>query len=289
MKSTRFIGRIVSTLLIVAAFASASFAVSNPLNTPRGMAVDAKGNLWVANSGANNVVAFGSNYKQLTADTVTYGISEPTDVAFDTLGNLWVTNYAANTVTEYSQGVPQPANTITQDISSPFTIAIDGLNNIWVANYFYGGAPPLLVFEPTRDYGPANQLHMTFGTTPTVFYGVAVSDGELVLGSGLDLSFAPATVALTTGSISGTTVGGNNFATYVAAASNGTIYFATEENTINYATPSNLGYATQLLEVSFSITGLAVDSVHGRIYISNGENNSIAVYDTTGKLLHTIE
>ncbi|MGB7149565.1 MAG: hypothetical protein WBD45_10455, partial [Terriglobales bacterium] len=46
--------------------AIASSAATNPLNNPRGLTVDAKGDLWVANSGDNNVIAFTSGYKQIT-------------------------------------------------------------------------------------------------------------------------------------------------------------------------------------------------------------------------------
>jgi sugar lactone lactonase YvrE len=80
-----------------------SSAATNPVNQPRGLAVDAKGDLWVANSGDNNVIAFTSGYKQIATDTITQGISNPTGVAFDPNGNLWVTNYGAGgSVTEYS-------------------------------------------------------------------------------------------------------------------------------------------------------------------------------------------
>ena len=40
----------IFALLCLAAFASASFAATSPLNNPRGLAVDAKGNLYVANT-----------------------------------------------------------------------------------------------------------------------------------------------------------------------------------------------------------------------------------------------
>ena len=45
MKSAKIL-----VLLCLTVFASASFAASSPLNNPRGLAVDAKGNLYVANT-----------------------------------------------------------------------------------------------------------------------------------------------------------------------------------------------------------------------------------------------
>ena len=289
MKRTKRFALIASTLLCLALFASASFA-TNPLNIPRGLAVDAKGNLWVANAGTNSILAFNPGYKQLTADTITAGVSEPTGVAFDSLGNLWVSNYEPASVTEYTNGVQDTGSTIT-GIPAATALAIDGLDNLWVVNSpSVTGVPAYLnVYEPTQVYGSPTHLQVSFGPYGAPFYGIAVSDGALVWGNASALNFAPATQSITSGAIAGVSVGGNNTATYLASDSNGTIYFATTENTVNYAVPSTFGSATQLIELSFPPAGIAVDSVRGRIYISSGYENSIVVYNTSGTLLHTIK
>ena len=287
MKSTRIFVQIAASLLYLAVLTSTSFAVTHALSIPRGMAVDATGNLWVANAGANNVLVFSSTYKLLASETITAGVVEPTGVAFDSLGNLWVTNYLPGTINEYTGGVLNPGATITID-GGPEAIAIDGLDNVWIASYEGLGGQALAVYEPTQVYGPANNSQMNFGPYPSVFYGIAVSGGELIWGDGNELNFTPATVALTTGAINGTSVGGSNSATYLATAANGTIYFATQGNLLNYALPGNPVAAFSLLELPFAPTGIAVDSVHNRIYVANGYGNSISVYNTVGRLLHTI-
>src|SRR5579862_2437964 len=67
-----------------------AFAANNPLNEPNGLAVDSKGNLYVANSGGNNIVVFNSKYQHLAAKTIVQGVFHPTGVAVDPMGNLWV-------------------------------------------------------------------------------------------------------------------------------------------------------------------------------------------------------
>jgi DNA-binding beta-propeller fold protein YncE len=288
MKSANNFARtIAATVLCLALFASASFAKNNPLNIPRGMAVDSQGNLWVANAGTNSILAFSPTYKQLTSDTITAGVSEPTDVAFDSLGNLWVCNYDISAVTEYTGGVQNTSATLT-GVPLPTAIAVDGLNNVWVANSVTGNGF-MEVYSPNQVYGPSDHLQMAFGPYPSIFYGLTVSGGALAWGNGSSLTLVPATVALTTGALDGVGVGGNNTATYLASAANGTIYFATTDNAINFAQPADLGSASPLIELSFAPTGIAVDSVRGRIYISNGYGNSISVYSTGGTLLKTIE
>ncbi|MGA9642395.1 MAG: hypothetical protein WBQ72_13450 [Terriglobales bacterium] len=293
MKSTKNFTRIAATLLCLLAFASASFAAkTNPLSYPSGLAVDAAGNLWVANNLDNNILVFGANYKQLPDETITQGINGPTGIAFDSFGNLWVADNRNNTVTEYTGGVQDTGATITNGISQPEAIAVDGLNNVWVANTFNadGGGydTSFTVYAPGTVYGPGSNLLMTFGPYPTLLYGIVVSEGAFVYGDGNYLNLTPASVAIATGSVSGVNVGGNNTAVWVASAANGTIYFTTTDNAVNYAKPASLGSASQLFGLSFAPSGIAVDSVRGRIYISNGPGNVIEVYSTGGTLLKTI-
>ena len=70
MKSANTFARIACTLLCVCAFTSASFAATKPLSYPRGLAVDGKGNLYVANSGGNDILVYNPNYVQVTAKTI---------------------------------------------------------------------------------------------------------------------------------------------------------------------------------------------------------------------------
>ena len=92
MKRTKSFALIASILLCLVVFVSASFA-ANPLLNPRGLAVDAKGNLWVANkqggsAGIGNILAFNPDYERLTNKTITNAILDPTGVAFDAEGNF---------------------------------------------------------------------------------------------------------------------------------------------------------------------------------------------------------
>jgi DNA-binding beta-propeller fold protein YncE len=56
--------RVAVTLTCLAA--PLSFAATHPLNQPMGMAVDAKGNLYVANHGVNQILVYNSSSQQMT-------------------------------------------------------------------------------------------------------------------------------------------------------------------------------------------------------------------------------
>jgi DNA-binding beta-propeller fold protein YncE len=122
-----------SALLIALLSVCELSAATNPLNQPRGLALASNGNLYVANSGGNNVLVFNPNYAWVSSKTITAGVDKPTSVAFDSAGNLYVANIGTESVTQYSSaGVQNTAGTITAAINTPEYIAVDGLDNIWV-------------------------------------------------------------------------------------------------------------------------------------------------------------
>jgi sugar lactone lactonase YvrE len=98
------------------------------INAPVGLAFDAAGNLWIANSGNANVIALHANHLATTAfvsaDIVlSPGSTTPTlplGLAFDDHGNLWVV-HAEGVLTRYDQstlaasGAPVPAVRVTLD------------------------------------------------------------------------------------------------------------------------------------------------------------------------------
>ncbi|MGA3103431.1 MAG: hypothetical protein ABSD53_03055 [Terriglobales bacterium] len=285
MKSTKSFARIAATLLCLALFASASFAKSNPLNIPLGLAVDAKGNLWVANQGEQNILAFSPTYKQLTADTITQGLSYPNGVAFDTLGDLWVSNYfypgnPASYISEYTNGVQNRAATISDGVVQPTALAIDGLNNIWVVNA-NNGTPNIVVYAATTVYNEPTTLVRTITPIPPV-NGITVTGDVLAFGSNSNTYVTPATPALISGTVDTTFYPGYTVAALTTA---GGVQYAADTNGAVYTLVNTI--ANFLFEAPFVPAGLAVDSVRGRIYVSNGFN-AIFVYNMGGELLHTI-
>lgn len=93
---------IASTLMSLLFLAAASFAATKPLINPEGLALDSKGNLYVANEGGNQVLIYNPSYQQLTVKTISINLNGPTGVAFDGSGNLWVSNINSSQIYEYS-------------------------------------------------------------------------------------------------------------------------------------------------------------------------------------------
>lgn len=60
------------------------------------------------------------------------------------------------------------------------------------------------------------------------------------------------------------------------------------DGTVNVFNPV-LNKTTQFLKLGLVPPGMVVDSKRGRVYMSTGAGNTILVYSTLGKLLHTIQ
>lgn len=278
--------RLASTLLCVA-FATASFAATKPISYPKGLAVDSKGNLYVANSGGNDILIYNASYVQVTAKTITSNISNPSGVAIDAQGNLWVANYgtsnggANGSIAEYTNGKQNTSATITANILGPQALAVDGAGNVWVANDDIN----INVYNAPALYVTGSTLARSFSPNFPI-YGITVQNGTLAWGTNGAVNFASTTLGLVNGTLN--YLGYSNDDGFALAADNvaGSIYMCNLDGSVNVAVPSG-EYTFELL--SFPAAGAAIDSVRHRAYFSNYNGNSISVYSTTtGALLTTI-
>jgi sugar lactone lactonase YvrE len=180
-----------SDVLVFAAGATGDLAPLQTISGPNtelefawGIAVDAAGNIYVANqalSGAPssvNVYAPGANgdvapIRRIAGNNP--GLTDPTAVALDPSGNLYVANKYGSTVKVFAPGAngnARPIQTITGGktrINLPTGIALDAAGNIYVSEY---RVSEMTVFPPGatgnvaplwRIYGTASLLRKPHG------------------------------------------------------------------------------------------------------------------------------
>ena len=286
MKSKCAAARLLLAVLSLVVFASASFAATNPLNFPYGLALDASGNLYVANLNAHNILVYSPGYVLQSAQTIGQGADYPFGVAIDPFGNVWVANEQGEGngyIAEFVQGVQNTAATITNGIVAPTAIAIDGEDDIFVVNDF----AYLTVYAPSFSFQtPSNLISNTAPANP--LYGIAVGQGTISYGTENGTLFVPTTGYLLNnyGGIKG--MGGVAIA--IATDSRGYVYAANNDHTIslNIPIPPGLQGGT-IFTAPFQPHGIAVDHARDRIYLADPDNNKVWVYSTTGKLLKTIK
>jgi streptogramin lyase len=126
------------------------------LSTPKGVAADASGNVWLPNSGNNSVSEFSTTGAALSGSNgITVGsLNIPWGIAIDLGGNAWVANSGNNTVTEIvaarTSGTPFNGG----GMSAPKALAVDGTGNVWIANSGNGSVTEISTSQTlTNDTG----------------------------------------------------------------------------------------------------------------------------------------
>ena len=277
---------LAGTALFVALFSVCQLsAVTNPLNGPRGLALASNGNLYVANQGGNNVVVFNPNYAWVSSKTITAGVSKPSSVAFDSAGNLYVANLGTQCVTQYSSaGVENTSGTITQGINTPESMAVDGLNDIYVDNgYTNVSIYSADIYPATSGAAP---LVQTF-TPNALIFGIA-THGQFFAWGSVNAAAVQYIDQILGSSISGGVAGTADEALALAFDATGNLYIVNANSTVDFF-DFGTSLETQFAALPFTPAGIVVDSTRGRVYISNQNGNAIAVYNTAGTLLKTIQ
>jgi DNA-binding beta-propeller fold protein YncE len=148
----------------------ASATTQNGMQNPYGVAVDASGNLYVADRNNNRVLRFANaatatnganangvlgqpNFTSSGVATTQNGMSSPLGVAVDGTGNLYVAEYPNNRVLRFANAASaanganangvlgqtgfttNPAATSQSGMYYPFDVAVDGTGNLYVAEY----------------------------------------------------------------------------------------------------------------------------------------------------------
>lgn len=279
---------IVLTLLCLAA--AASLAATHPLNQPMGLAVDAKGNLYVANHGANQILVYNSSAQQLTTRTITKDINAPMTLAWDALGNLWVANTrpTQSSIEYFSEYLPSGKQINPGFSGSSFVVpafAIDGVGDLWVAGVDVNGQTFVSATNGPCVYGTAG-----------VNFSVQAGSYTAMAARGPWIAFGTTTTA--TWEQVGPLLGGSSELSqlgHTVSAADGVLAMTFDNNTnFYYATNGGLGVSgvwfvnlatgaapVLPINVGYLVSGLAVDSIHGRLYISNASTNTIAVYSTS--------
>jgi hypothetical protein len=279
----RFLAAVAVGAMILAGQAWAS---TLPLNQPRGLAIKANGDLYVANQGGDDVLVYGPKFVQLTANTITQGVSQPSGVALDAQNNLYVANGGTSSITEYlPSGQPYSAGTIT-GINTPWGIAVDALGNVYVS-YSFTTINVYTLIDPTNQSGRGLTATYTMPTAPLAIatYGASFAWGSL---SNFNLDIATYLLDGQLLNVGVYAVGSANEALAMAYDNAGDLYVGDAAGNLYFCKYGTFA-TTTLAQVGFGIEGIAVDNARGRIYLSNEGANQIAVYSTAGQLITVIK
>ncbi|HKW30396.1 MAG TPA: HYR domain-containing protein, partial [Verrucomicrobiae bacterium] len=99
------------------------------LNRPVGLAFNSAGNLFVANSGAGQVVEFTPGG---AGSIFASGLNQPLGLAFDSGDNLFVADSGSGNIYKFTSGGAQ--STFASGLNTPFGLAMDSAGNLYEAD-----------------------------------------------------------------------------------------------------------------------------------------------------------
>lgn len=257
------------------------------LNVPIGLAEDRNGNLFVANAGTSQILVYDSANRQRTSETIQDGVSAPAGLAVDKKGRLYVANRNSHEVTVYDRTRKRIAkmtlHTLKGDFSpSGIQVAPNGM--IWVAsrddsNYNVGR---IQIFDASGTLTRTLKSHLEYPD------GIAFRGTDAWVCD----STTPSGNALTVFDSTGVFVKKINtpdFTPTYAAQDAGGVLYVSDGLSAAVAEISRSGDILKTITKGLDEPyGIAFNRA-GDFYVANVGNNTIAEYNSRGRLIHTIK
>ena len=151
---------------------------SGLFNTPEGLVFDSVGNLYIANSGNNNILKV--NTTNILASNVSVFASSllfnsPNDITIDAAGNFYVANFGTNTVSKIDT-TGLIITTFVTGITNPTALAFNSIGDLFV--YASSGNVVYKITTTTDTFTFPNVLIHTSGLNHLYIYDVTT--GQLI-------------------------------------------------------------------------------------------------------------
>ena len=251
--------------------------VSSGVNLPEGVAVDASGDVYIADTGNNAVEEWVASTQQFTP-VVTSGLYNPTGVAVDSQGNLYIADSLDFAVKRWSVGL-QDFIPLVGVLINPYGVAVDAQGDV----YFTDAGAGMV-----EEWSAGNKQVSTLLAAADNPMGVAL-DGlgnVYFVSAGNDdvAQWNPAARQLTTEVPSQDITQPSG----VAVDGQGNIYFSdTGANAIRQWNVANQQLVTVAASGLSSPAGLAVD-LQGNIYVADRNNNAVRKFTPAYLALSTM-
>jgi hypothetical protein len=230
------------------------------LNSPKGVAVDAAGNIFISDNNNQRVVKVPANG---TPTTVGFNLQYPQGLAVDGAGDLFIADNNLNEVVEVPAGCTTVScqTTVGSGLSGPLGVAVDGAGDVFIANFDNHE-----VVEVPANGGPQTVIYSPGVSSNPIGLAVDAAGDVFIADFGLNVVVEIPT-ACTTSSCETTVGTGWNLPEALAVDAAGDVFVAQE--TAPYVVEVPAGCASISCQITVSATetyGLAVDAM-GDIFI----------------------
>lgn len=238
---------------------------------PYALALDAAGDLYVANIDSHSVAVVTPQYK-IVSSAITTGSATPVSLATDVSGDVYVGNINGSTgyIGKYSPSLSQ-IGTITANAAAPFGIAVDQAQDIFII-----ADTALAVDDP---YGNSISSNI-FSIGPQLFSVAIGAPNVFTFYSGTS-AFGNVSVALrglTLQYLDGPLPPAEPIGAACAATSNTCWLGDSQNDTLTQATLPGSSFSIGL---PYTPAGIAVDQLRNRLYVADPVNNKIEIYNAT--------
>jgi len=265
------------------------------IDFPRGLAIDASGNVWTCSNADSNVSEL-SPVGAALSPTGGYPatgatLSGSNGVAVDSTGSVWITNQSGNSLSKIASDGQTGVNYTGGGLNFPTWLAIDTTGNIWVTN-------PGFSFEATPVTGLGSVSEFTSAGAATSPAGGYVASGVTAAPEGIaadaaghiwvadELGAELTEYTASTHAVLGTVTGGGLADPYgVAIDGSGHVWVGdhigsllSEFNVSNGAAVSDTGYAGGGLANPYY---QAIDG-NGNVWVANFNTIGISEFTSAG-------
>ena len=248
------------------------------LNGPYGLAVDATGKLYVANV-FGNVTIYDVQHKLV--GSIGSGLAFPAAVQVAYNGTIYVANNGNNTISVYDTALNQIGTMTDGTQANPTGLELAEDGSLWMLDAagglheFVNGQPAGTIALGATAVGP-------WGSNITVW---GASDGN----GGYTESYQNLADALHNGAYFPSFFLQARRAGGIAEDNLGQQYITDIDNNVVVIVDTTGFNYISTFAVSAGSTGIAVDSVHHRIYVSNPSANTVTIYSaSTHSVIGTI-
>jgi sugar lactone lactonase YvrE len=238
--------------------------VSSNLNYPQGIAVDAAGNVYIADTQNNAIKKWtaGSNAVSMLVST---GLGGPQALAVDVAGNVYIADTQNNAIKKWTAATASLSTLVSAGLNRPQGVALDAAGNVYIADT--GNST-------IKKWNAVGSNVVTLVTSGLSFpEGVAVdAAGNVYIadsGNNAIKEWNAGTSSVTT------LVSASGFLSGVAVDGAGNVYIADLDSlTVSKWTAAANTLTTLVASGLFGPCGLAVDGT-GNVYVADAEANAI--------------
>ena len=258
-----------------------STVITSALNWPQGIAVDASGSVFIADTDHGRVVKetlAGGNYSE---SVIGKGLlASPAGIALDGAGNVYVADYATGEVyKETPSGSTYAQGMIASGLNSPEGVAVDGSGNVYIADTY--NSQVLKLGWTGSGYAAPETIANSAGNGLLNPYGVAVDgSGNVYIADTfnsqvLQLPWTGSGYG-TANTVANSTLNGLSYPFNVAVDGTGNVYIADYGNgRVLKETLSGSNYAQSTISGSLNDPeGVAADG-SGNVYLTNSGLNVV--------------